>query len=125
MDNTEIQYQCPVEVTLSLIGGKWKVLILFYLLENKVLRYGELKGHIPGISKKMLSQQLTQLEAAGLINRKAYAEVPPRVEYSLSDYGKTLKEILSQLCTWGAVHARKHNIPIGTRKNKDSDREIE
>src|SRR5215468_6770759 len=85
-------YHCPVEATLDVIGGKWKVVILFWL-KGGTLRPGELRRKIPGISERMLIQQLRQLEAHGVIHREVYPEVPPRVEYSLTEYGRTLGPI--------------------------------
>lgn len=105
-------YHCPVEVTLDLIGGRWKPLILWHLKERGVLRHGELRRLIPTITQKMLTQQLRQLEADGLIQRTQYPEVPPRVEYSLSEYGKGLKEMLERFCEWGEAHARRASITI-------------
>jgi DNA-binding HxlR family transcriptional regulator len=96
-------YQCPVEATLDMIGGKWKVLILWHL-KGKVCRFSELKRLIPNITQKMLTQQLRELEADGLVYRRVYAEVPPKVEYSLTEYGKTLNPILEMMCQWGAKH---------------------
>lgn len=97
---------CPIEATLNVIGGKWKVLILYYL-EDDIRRFGELKRLIPGITQKMLTQQLRELEADGLINRKVYAQVPPKVEYTLTEYGRTLEPALGLLCEWGAEHIKR------------------
>ena len=91
---------CPVETTLMLIGDKWKVLILRDLLPG-TKRFGELKKSIGSVSQKVLTAQLRDMEAKGLITRKVYAEVPPRVEYSLTDLGKSLKPILDAMRTWG------------------------
>jgi DNA-binding HxlR family transcriptional regulator len=99
---------CPVEATLSVIGGKWKVLILWNL-KDKIHRFGELRRKIPSITQKMLTQQLRELESDGLINRKVYAEVPPKVEYSLTDYGKSLKPVLNALCRWGTGYLEQKN----------------
>jgi DNA-binding HxlR family transcriptional regulator len=101
------KYDCPVEVTLGVIGGKWKVLILYYLKEEQIMRFGKLKRLIPGITQKMLTQQLRELEADGLINRKVYAQVPPRVEYSLTKYGESLEPVLKLLCDWGSEHINR------------------
>lgn len=95
------EYSCPVEITLSVIGGKWKVLILWHIIKS-TLRFGELRKLIPGATQKMLTQQLRELEADGLINRKVYPVVPPKVEYSITQKGKSLKSILKQMCEWGS-----------------------
>lgn len=105
-------YYCPVEVTLDLIGGKWKPLILWHLYQGDVLRNGELKRLIPTITQKMLTQQLRQLESDGLVRRTQYAEVPPRVEYALTPYGRELQTMLDIFCDWGTAHARKAGIEI-------------
>ena len=91
---------CPVETTLTLIGDKWKVLILRDLLPG-TKRFGELKRSLGGVSQKVLTAQLRDMEESGLVSRKAYAEVPPRVEYSLTDLGRSLKPILDAMRTWG------------------------
>lgn len=91
---------CPVETTLTLIGSKWKVLILRDLLSG-TKRFGELKKSIGNVSQKVLTAQLRDMEECGLVNRKVYAEVPPRVEYSLTELGQSLKPILDALWTWG------------------------
>ena len=91
---------CPVETTLTLIGDKWKVLILRDLLPG-TKRFGELKKSIGSVSQKVLTAQLRDMEEKGLISRNVYAEVPPRVEYSLTDLGKSLKPILDALWNWG------------------------
>ena len=91
---------CPVETTLMLIGDKWKVLILRDLMPG-TKRFGELKKSIGSVSQKVLTAQLRDMEAKGLVNRKVYAEVPPRVEYSLTDRGKSLIPILDGMCEWG------------------------
>lgn len=75
---------CPIEYTLEVMGGKWKLLIIYYLMTNKIMRYGELKRNITGITHKMLSSQLKDLESHGIITRKEYPQVPPKVEYALS-----------------------------------------
>lgn len=91
---------CPVETTLMLTGDKWKVLILRDLMPGKK-RFGELKKSIGGVSQKVLTAQLRDMEANGLVNRKVYPEVLPRVEYSLTELGKSLKPILDAMWTWG------------------------
>lgn len=99
---------CPVETTLFLIGDKWKVLILRDLIEN-TKRFGELKKSIGAISQKMLTQQLREMEEDGLVERKVYAEVPPRVEYSLTEDGFSLKPILDSMLAWGEQYKCKFN----------------
>lgn len=91
---------CPVETTLMLIGNKWKVLILRDLLPG-TKRFGELKKSIGSVSQKVLTAQLRDMEDKGLVHRHVYAEVPPRVEYSLTDLGKSLKPILDSMRVWG------------------------
>jgi DNA-binding HxlR family transcriptional regulator len=94
---------CPVEITLKLIGSKWKLLILRNLLNSNILRFGELARGINGISQKMLTQHLRQMELDGLVVRTVYAEVPPRVEYSLTEKGKSLKPIIDAMHDWGMI----------------------
>ncbi len=91
---------CPVETTLTLIGDKWKVLILRDLMPG-TKRFGELKRSIGNVSQKVLTAQLRDMEGSGLIHRKVYAEVPPRVEYSLTELGQSLKPILDAMQKWG------------------------
>ena len=90
--------------TLSLISGKYKMVILYCLMEFKVVRYNELKRYIKSISHKTLSSSLKELEKDGLIIRKEYLQIPPKVEYSLSEKGQSLMVILDQLCVWGEAH---------------------
>ena len=97
---------CPVETTLTLIGDKWKVLILRDLLPGKK-RFGELKKSIGSVSQKVLTQQLRAMEEDGLVHREVYAEVPPRVEYSLTELGESLKPILDAMMDWGMDYKEK------------------
>ncbi len=91
---------CPVETTLTLIGDKWKVLILRDLMPG-TKRFGELRKSIGTVSQKVLTAQLRAMEESGLVHREVYAEVPPRVEYSLTELGKSLKPILDSMWAWG------------------------
>ena len=91
---------CSVEATVSLIDGKWKCVILFHLVQGTV-RFNELRRRLPGITQRMLTNQLRELEADGLIVRTVYAEVPPKVEYSLSPLGQTMRPVLGALKLWG------------------------
>jgi DNA-binding HxlR family transcriptional regulator len=99
-------YLCPVEATLDVIGGKWKALILFWL-KDEVRRFGELRRKIPDVSERMLTQQLRELEEHGIVHREVYREVPPKVEYSLTPYGKTLRPITELMCAWGKKHMQR------------------
>lgn len=99
---------CPVEITMGLIGDKWKVLIIRDLLTG-TKRFGELKKSLNGITQKVITNNLRQMEASGLVNRKVYAEVPPRVEYSLTETGWSLKPILDSMVVWGNSYREKQN----------------
>jgi len=95
------QGNCPIERTLNLIGGKWKTVILWHLGIEGVLRYGELKRRMPNITERMFSRQLKELHAAGLIDRREYPQVPPKVEYLLTEKGQSLMPLLNMMCEWG------------------------
>lgn len=104
---------CPVETTLMLIGDKWKVLILRDLIEG-TKRFGELKKSIGTVSQKVLTAQLRDMEDKGLLTRKVYAEVPPRVEYTLTETGYSLKQILDSMVAWGTDYQRRNGrAPCG------------
>ena len=115
-------FHCPVEAALDVIGGKWKPLILWALGDN-VLRFGELQKSLPGVNTKMLTKQLRELEGDGVISRTVYPEVPPRVEYAITDFGRTLIPILDALCTWGAEYLgpdgdSAHRCPVKMPRKK-------
>lgn len=97
---------CPVEAALSVIGGKWKGVILYHLLGD-TMRFNELRRVMPEITQRMLTRQLRELEADGLVSRKVYPEVPPKVEYSMTRYGQTLEPVVSSLRSWGLTHMER------------------
>ena len=97
---------CPVETTLTLISNKWKVLILRDLLPG-IKRFGELRRSVTGISQKVLTAQLREMEADGLLTRTVYAEVPPRVEYALTELGQSLRPILDAMWVWGEEYQKR------------------
>jgi DNA-binding HxlR family transcriptional regulator len=99
-------YSCGLEAALEVVGGKWKVLIL-WPLRSEPRRFGELRRLVPGISEKMLIQHLKEMEADGIVTRKDFREVPPRVEYSLTKFGVSLCTALAPLCEWGALHMKR------------------
>lgn len=122
MDEKKIgtqEYYCPVKLTTDVIGGKWKPLILFYL-ESGTKRFGELRKLIPGMTKKMLTQHLRDLERDEVIRRKVYAVVPPKVEYSLTRHGESLKPILKLMSAWGTRHRKRYGIPKGKMRPRNS-----
>lgn len=112
-------FHCPVEAALDVIGGKWKPLIL-WALGNTVMRFNELQKALPGVNTKMLTKQLRELEEDGVIRRTVYPEVPPRVEYAITDFGNTLIPILEALCTWGA-----HYLGIDEKNESECPSKLE
>lgn len=104
-------FNIPVEATLEVIGGKWKVVILCHLDKGEK-RTSELKRLIPGITQKMLTQQLRELEEDGVVKRVIYEQVPPKVVYSLTEYGWSLKPILDTMCAWGEKHIEQTPEPL-------------
>ncbi|CAN1210145.1 Transcriptional regulator [Tumidithrix helvetica PCC 7403] len=105
----EKKYHCPVEFTLDRIGGKWKCVILWWLRRGSK-RFGELMQLMPEISQKVLTAQLRELEADALIARQVFAESPPRVEYSLTAYGETLRPIAELMCEWGKANSKEYQL---------------
>ena len=98
--------KCPVKTTLKIIGGRWKVIIIHQLMDG-TKRFSELKRAIDGITQKMLTQQLRELERDGVVERKVYPQVPPKVEYSLTHLGRSLKPILEAMHEWGVKHMNR------------------
>lgn len=112
----QANFNCHFELTLELIGGKWKGLILWHLLDKKVLRNGEMLRLMPRITQKMLTQQLREMEENGLVSRVIYEQVPPKVEYSLTPHGTSLRPILEMMIDWGVDYAEDKNIVIVCNK---------
>lgn len=106
----------PVNVTLRVIGGKWKPLLLWHL-GTGTKRFSELQKLTEGITQKMLTQELREMEADGLIERKVYPVVPPKVEYSMSEYGKTLGNVLKEMAMWGTNHVEKNQVTLKSSVN--------
>lgn len=100
-------YLCGLDAAVDVVGGKWKPLILWALYAGRTLRFGELRRHVPGVSEKMLIQQLREMEADGIVHREVYREVPPKVEYSLTELGQTLNTALAPLGVWGDQHMER------------------
>lgn len=100
MGKSKQNAECPIAAMLELIGGKWKPVILYFLTSG-TRRFGEIVARIPTISRKVLAEQLKELEKDGLIMRKQYKEMPPRVEYSLTDLGKSLSPVFTEMSKWG------------------------
>jgi len=96
---------CPVTAMLELIGGKWKPIIL-YCIRSEKRRFGEIAARIPNISRKVLTEQLKELELDGLVLREQFKEIPPRVEYSLTELGKSLSPVLNEMEKWGSVYIK-------------------
>lgn len=116
---------CPVAATVDVMGGKWKPIILFHLLHG-THRFGELKRIVPGVTQKMLTQQLRELETDGMISRRVYAQTPPKVEYSLTPLGESFKPVLLSMCDWGSGYQRRlrgedpEPPPVGARTPPDA-----
>lgn len=98
---------CRVDDALDIIVGKWKPIILLHLMQNDTMRFSELKRSIPEITQKMLTKHLRELEDEDIVNRVIYPQVPPKVEYSITDYGRTLEEILVAMHEWGTKHSMR------------------
>lgn len=100
-------YYCPVELSLQVVGGKWKPIILYHLAREGTRRFNELGRAMPNITRKMLTQQLRELEADGLVRREVFPQVPPKVEYSLTELGASVMPVLDALCAWGRAYERQ------------------
>ena len=107
--------QCPAERAVYFLGGKWKIRILFLIYQNQKLRFGEIKKVLQSVTQQMLSKQLKELEIDGLLNRKVYQVVPPKVEYSLTDFGSSVIPLLRSLHEWN----KKNSKTISNRLNKN------
>lgn len=108
--------RCAVGLTAELIGGKWKSVILFYLLDG-TLRFSELRRKIPGITQRMLTLQLRELEADGIVMRTVHPVVPPRVEYRLTPFGQTLEAVLRHMAEWGRRYKRRCELALAERES--------
>jgi len=109
------EYFCTVELTLNIIGGKWKPIILYHLGNEGTKRFSELKQMMPNITQKMITQQLRELESDGLVHRKVYAQVPPKVEYSLTKLGYSIIPIIQTLSQWGQSYEQEFGT-VDTKK---------
>jgi DNA-binding HxlR family transcriptional regulator len=103
--------KCPAETTLDVIGGRWKVPILWHLFQG-TRRFSELRRGLDGVTQKMLTQQLRELEAEGIVNRKVYPQVPPKVEYSLTGEGQSLKPVVEAMCKWGKARGNGRGTSV-------------
>jgi DNA-binding HxlR family transcriptional regulator len=111
------EYHCAMDITMDYIGGKWKTVVLWYLRKDRK-RFSELRKLIPNITEKMLSLQLKDLEKDGIVGRKIYPEVPPRVEYFLTDFGKTLIPMLDEIAKWGRSLAQSKGKMVEKKAKK-------
>lgn len=120
-------YHCALDVTIDYIGGKWKSVVLWYL-RSDVKRFSELRQHIPGITEKMLTLQLRELEKNGIITRKIYPVVPPKVEYGLTEFGRSLLPMLDEMAKWGRMLAETSGkiveVATGEELKKSSSGEL-
>ncbi|QMW23250.1 winged helix-turn-helix transcriptional regulator [Sandaracinobacteroides saxicola] len=110
MPSADRQFQCPVAATIAVAGGKWKPIIVFHLLDG-TRRFGELKKLSGGASQRALTMHLRELEADGIVSRRVYAEVPPRVEYSLTERGRSLEPVLRAMKAWGSEYVTSYKGP--------------
>jgi DNA-binding HxlR family transcriptional regulator len=115
----ERAYSCPVEATLAVIGGKWKPLILFYLLDG-TRRFNELRRLMPQVTQQMLTLQLRELERDGIVHRHVYAQVPPKVEYSLTEWGRSLDTVLQPMLSWGLQYLERQGTEAAAAVGADA-----
>ncbi len=115
--NTSESLSCPVDLVINVIGGKWKIIILFHLLDGS-RRFNELHRLIPGVTQRMLTRQLRELEADQIISRKVYPEVPPKVEYALTEFGRSLEVVLQTLHQWGLEYQDRIKMIKGVEQNE-------
>lgn len=120
----DCQYGCPIEATLDVIGGRWKGAILFWLLDDKK-RFGELRRLMPDVTQRMLTLQLRELENDAIVERTVYREVPPKVEYSLTEFGRSLKPVLLLMCDWGKQYNDKIEQVKQAHKGNATSTEIQ
>ncbi|MEY4904632.1 MAG: hypothetical protein RLZZ292_2447 [Bacteroidota bacterium] len=114
-ENIEYALQhCPFRFAMSVLEGKWKFAILYNLTKHEVLRFKELERSVAGITPRMLIKELKDLEQSGIVRRKPYATVPPTVEYSLTEHGKTIYPVIQSIQSWGSVHIEHQKIPLET-----------
>lgn len=114
-------FHCALDVTMNYIGGKWKTVVIWYLRKDKK-RFGELKKHIPDITEKMLSLTLRQLESDGLVERTVFAEVPPKVEYSLTTQGKSLLPMVEEMAAWGRKKTKEEGQMVEVNRKKSGSK---
>ncbi len=117
------EYSCSLQLAIDILGGKWKMRIIWYLLEG-TQRFSDFSRRIPDITQKTLTQQLRELEEKDILSRKIYAEMPPRVEYNITDYGRELADILKDLSSWAHNYADEKGIPVKTKKQKQESEGI-
>ncbi|WP_394835719.1 helix-turn-helix transcriptional regulator [Pendulispora rubella] len=103
-DGNTVTFSCPVEATLWVVAGKWKLVILWYLRDRGIMRFSELRRAMPEITQQMLTAQLRELEADGIISRTVHPQVPPKVEYAMTPFGRTLDPLIDEMFRWGKVY---------------------
>lgn len=112
MEKNTFDPSCPIGATMKVLNGKWKIWILF-MLSEKTMRFSELQKLKPGLTPRMLTTHLRELETDGMVIRTVYPVIPPKVEYSLSEIGKTITPVLEKMQAWGACYLQKRNIELG------------